>query len=129
MLGNGKQRTVEILNGVAAFTAILVRSIGELTAMDVLVAVHAVCKLYIVNSGLAGRKVALRAFHLAMFTFQRVARACVLLHPKQRRFPALDGVAFRAFSLFLAACELALVDVFVAVGTIRKGELLLEIAV
>ena len=129
MLGNGKQRTVEILNGVAAFAAILVRRIGELTAVDVFVAVHAVRKLHIVNSGLAGRKMALCAFHFEVLAFQRVARACVLLHSEQRRFPALDRVALRAFSLFLAVCELAPVDVFVAVGAIRKAELFLEIAV
>ena len=129
MLGDGEQRAVEILNGVAAFAAILVRSIGELTAVDVLVAVHAVCKLHVVNSGLACRKVALRAFYFEVLAFQRVARACVLLHSEQRRFPALNGVALRAFSLFLAACKLAFVNVFVAVSAIRKDELFLEIAV
>ena len=129
MLGNGKQRTMEILNGVAAFAAILVRSIGELTPMDVLVAVHAVCKLHFVNSGFASRKMALHASHLEVLTFQRVAGACVLFYSEQRRFPGLNGVAPRAFSLFLAACELAFVNVFVAVGAIRKGELFLEITV
>ena len=129
MLGNGKQRAVEILHGVAAFTAILVRSIGELPPMDVLVAVHAVCKLHVVNSGLACRKVALRAFYFEVLAFERVARACVLLHSEKRRFPALNRVALRAFSHFLAARELALVDVFVAVSAIRKGELFLEITV
>src|SRR5258708_1316397 len=100
MLGDSEQRAVEILNGVAAFAAILVRRVGELTAVHVFVAVHAVRKLHIVNSGLAGRKMALCAFHFEVLAFQRVARACVLLHSEQRRFPALDRVALRAFSLF-----------------------------
>jgi hypothetical protein len=80
MLDDRKQRTVKVLDRVAAFAAIIVRSGGKLARMDVFVAVHAVCKLHVVNCCLAGRKMALRAFHLAVLAFQRVMRACVLLH-------------------------------------------------
>lgn len=120
MLGNGKQRAMEVPNRMAAFAAIIVRCSGELTSMDVFVAVHAVRKFHLVNSGLAGGNVAFRAFDLGVLAFQRVARTCVLLHPKQRWFPAFDGVTLRALSLFRAACELTLVDVLMAVGAVRE---------
>ncbi len=129
MLGNRKQRTVEVLNGVAAFAPIIVRRGGKLAGMNVFVAVHAVCKLHVVNCCLAGREVALPAFHLGVLAFQRVVRACVFLHPEQRRFPAFDGMALRALSFFLAACKLASVNVLVAVSAIRERKRLLEIAV
>ena len=129
MLGNRKQRTVKVLNGVATFAAIIVRRGGKLPGMDVFVAVHAVCKLHVVNCCLAGRDVALRAFHLGVLAFQGVVRACVLFRSEQRRLPAFCGMALRALSFFLAARKLAFMDVFVAIGAIRKDELFLEIAV
>ena len=129
MPGNRKHRTVKVLNGVAAFAAIIVRSGGKLAGVNVFVAVHAVCELHVVDCRLAGREVALRAFHLGVLAFQRVVRACVFLHSEQRWFPAFDGMALRALSFFLAVCELASVNVLVAVGAIRERERLLEIAV
>ena len=122
MLRDGKKNAVEILDGVAGFAAIVVRGGSKLTGMDVLVAVHTVCEFHVVKGGLAGGKVALRAFHLAVFALEGVARGGMLLYSKQRRLPAVNSVALRAFSFFLAAGELTLVDVFVAVGAIRKSE-------
>jgi len=83
MLRDRKQNAVEILDRVAGFTAIVVGSSGELTGVDVFVAVHTVCEFHFVKGGLAGGKVALRAFHFAVFAFERVARRGVLLHSKE----------------------------------------------
>jgi len=83
MLRDRKQNAVEILDGVASFAAIFERGGGELTGVNVLVAVHAVGKFHFVKGGLAGGKVALRAFDLNVFAFERVARGGVLLHSKE----------------------------------------------
>ena len=83
MLRDRKQNAVEILDGVAGFAAIVVRGGGELTGVDVLVAVHTVCKLHFVKGRLAGGEVALRAFHLAVFACEGVARGGMLLDSKQ----------------------------------------------
>jgi hypothetical protein len=129
MLGNRKQRTVEILDRVAAFAPIIVRRSGKLAGMDVFVAVHAICKLHFVNSGLAGRQMTFRALHLVVFALQRIARGRVFFHAKQGGFPTLHRMALRAFSLGRAARELAFVNIFVTVSAIRKRERFLEIPI
>lgn len=73
---------------------------------------------------------ALVALHLDVFALQWIARGIVLLDAKQRWLPAVDVMAFRAFTLLRPRCKLTFVRVrLMAVGTIRKRQRLPEIAV
>ena len=54
----------------------------------------------------------------------------MLFCAKERWLPALDRMAFRAFPLLRPRCKLAFMRVrLVAVGTIRKWQLFLKVAV
>lgn len=129
VLGNGESRAMEVLYGVAILATILVGSGGELLVMRVLMAIRASSELHFIECVFAGRRVAFVAGHGSMFSLERIVRSRVFFHPKLRRLPALDGVAFRALTLACARLELPFVGIRrVAINTLAKGQRLLEIA-
>lgn len=72
---------------------------------------------------------AFSAFHDDVFSLQRVSGCVVFLHTEQRRLPSIEVMAFRAFALLRPRVKLAFVRVrFVAVGAVRKGQRLFEVA-
>ena len=79
MFGDGEGSTVEIRDGMAELTTIVVRHGGKLIVVRIFVAIGAGCEFHIVNGVFAGRNVALRAFHLNVLAFERVAGIVVLL--------------------------------------------------
>lgn len=126
--GNREKRALKALHVVAVFAAIVVRRAGELSVMHVLVAAGAICELHLVNGVLSGGDVALRAFNRGMFSFKRIARGLVLFDAEQGRFPTLHFVALRALAFRGAVRELPVVRILVAIGAIREGQRLLELA-
>lgn len=111
MLRDGVRGAVPILDGMAAFATVVVRSSGELVVVPILVAVRASRELDPVKRILARRNVALEALHLSVFALQRILSGVVFLGGKERRLPAVDGVAFRTLAFLRAICELALVGI------------------
>lgn len=69
----GESRLMEILDGVATFTSVLIRSGGKLAVMGVLVAVRAGREFYLVDRIFPCWQVALVTFHLDVFASQRIA--------------------------------------------------------
>jgi len=102
---------MKVLNGVAIFATILVRSCGKLFVMRVLMAIRAGREFHFVNGLLAGGSVTFVTSDSRMFAFERIVRSGVLLHAKLRWLPAFDGVAFRALPLARPRLELAFVRV------------------
>jgi len=72
MLGNRKRRAMEVLYGVAVLAAILVGSCGKLLVMSVLMAIRACREFHLVQSVLAGRRMAFVASDSRMFSFKRI---------------------------------------------------------
>ena len=72
VLGDGEGRAMEVLYGVAILAAVLVGRGGELIVVRVLVTVGAGGKLHLVESVLAGRRVAFFAGDRRVFSFQRI---------------------------------------------------------
>lgn len=121
---------MEIDHGVAVFAAIIIRRSGELVVMRVFVAIRTLREFHFVNGVFARRNMALGAIHLDVFALQGILRSAVLVHAKQRRLPAIQRVALRAFALLRPRLELPLVRVgLMAIDALRKGNLLLEIPV
>ncbi len=67
MLRDGKERTVKIPYGVAILAFVQIWGGGELAVMSILVTVRAERKFHLVDRALAGRKMALGAFHGHVF--------------------------------------------------------------
>jgi hypothetical protein len=67
MLRDGKERTVKITHGMAILAFVQIWGGGELAVMSVFVAVRAKREFDLVNRVLAGRKMALGAFHGNVF--------------------------------------------------------------
>lgn len=67
MLGDGIERTVKIAHGMAILAFVQMRRRGELAVMSVFMAVRAKREFHLVNGVLAGRKMALGAFHGNVF--------------------------------------------------------------
>ena len=63
VLRDGKERTVKIAYGVAILAFVEIGGCRELAVMRILVAVRAKREFHLVNGVLAGRKMALAAFH------------------------------------------------------------------
>ena len=126
MHGNREKRALKTLHVVAVFAPVAMGRTGKLPIMRVLVAVRAIRELHLVNGVLARGDMALRALHGGMFALERIPGSLMFLHAKQRRLPTLDPVAFRAFALQGTIRELAVMDIFVAVGAIRESKRLLE---
>lgn len=74
---------MEILDGMAAFTLVLIRGSGKLAVMGVLVAVRAGREFHSINRVLPCRRVALVTFHLDVLAFKRIAGCVVLLHAEK----------------------------------------------
>jgi len=130
MLRNRVCAPMEIHHRVTRLALIVVGCGGELIVVRILVAVAASRELYLVNRVLARRNVALRALHSNVLALQRVPRTVMLLHSKERRFPAIHGMTLRAFALLRAGFKLSLVRIrLVAIVAIRKYKLLLEITI
>jgi hypothetical protein len=128
MLRDGIRGAMPILDAVAAFATVVVRSRGELVVVQILVTVRADRELHLVKRIRARRNVALRTLHSSVLALQRILSRIVFLGGKKRRIPAVDGVAFRTLAFLRAICELALVGTGrVAILAGRKGDLFLEV--
>lgn len=123
-----KKTAVKILNRMTVLTAIIMGRPGELPVMRVLVTVGAIRELYLVDGFFSGGEMTLRALHRRVFAFQGVAGGLVLVYAERRRLPALDFVTFPAFTLRRASGKLPVVNIFVAVHTIRKSQRLFEVS-
>ena len=123
------ERAMKVAYGVARFAAIVVGRPSKLSVVRILMAISAGCEFHLVNRVFTGRQMALGAFHLCVFAFQRILRSAVFLHAEERRLPPIDGVAFAAFAFLRTLCKLAVVNVFVTVRTIRERQRLLEVTV
>ena len=129
MLGNGEERAVKILHGMAVFTAIVIRRAGKLLVVHVLMAVRAVREFHLVNRVLAGREMAFIAFHLCVLAVEGIPRGGMLLYPEERWLPPFHRVTLGALALLGARLELAFMSVLVAVHAVRERKWLLEVAV
>lgn len=69
---DGEGCLVEVPDGMAAFAAVFVGLLGELTAVDVLVAVDACTELDVVDCVFPGRGVALGALNMNVLPLQRI---------------------------------------------------------
>lgn len=127
MLGDGKQTAVPIRYRVAALAAVLERRFRKLAVVGVFVAVRTGRELHLVNRLFAGRKVALVAFHFGVLSFERILRSGMFLDAKQRRLPSLHFVALGTLPFLRAVGELAVMNILVAVGAVRKLERTLEV--
>src|SRR6516164_910754 len=113
---------------MAILTAVAVRSCNKLIIVRIAVAVHANCEFDLVNGVFSCRNVALFALHLEVFASQRILRAVMLFHAEGRGLPAIDGMAFRAFSFLWTCVELPFVRIGrVAVLASSERNLLLEV--
>lgn len=74
---------MEILDGMAAFTFVLIRGSGKLAVMGVLVAVRASREFHFINRVLPCRQVALVTFHFDVLASKRIAGCVVLLHAEK----------------------------------------------
>src|SRR5215472_3562375 len=127
MLGDGKQSAVPIRYRMAALAAVLKRRFRELAVVGVFVAVRTGRELHLVDRLLAGRSVALVAFHFCVLSFERILRSGMFLDAKKRRLPSLHLVAFGTLPFLRAVGELAVMNVLVAVGAVRKLKRTLEV--
>ena len=80
VLGDCECRAMEIDHGMTRFAAIVVRSGGKLIVVRILVAIGASFKFNFVDGVFARGSVALRAFHLDVFAFERVAGRVVFFY-------------------------------------------------
>lgn len=72
---------------------------------------------------------ALVTLDLDVLPLQGISGSVVLLHAKERRLPAFQGMAFRAFALFRSRVKLAFVGVgLVAIRAVLERQRFLEIA-
>lgn len=89
MRGDGKDRTVEVSNGMALFATILVRFARKLFVVRILVAIEASREFHLVNCTFAGGQVTFRAFHFGMHPLQRIFRCCMVLDAEHGWPPAV----------------------------------------
>lgn len=129
VLGQGKGRGLVSLQIVAFVASVQIRGRGKLTGMAILMAISAEIKLHPVQRVLALRNVTLCALHSGVPTLKRVFGGSVLLHSEKGGLPALHIVAGGTLARVCALRELSVVCVFMAIRTLCKCNLLLEIAV
>lgn len=106
-----KFRTAKIIDRMARFTAVLVRSHHELPVVGILVAVPALRKFHFVNRIRPRGNVALGAFHAGVLAQQRISGSGVLLHSKGAGLPPPFCVTFRALPFARPSFKLALVRI------------------
>jgi hypothetical protein len=111
MLRDGVRGAVPILDAVATFAAVVVRSSRELIVVRILVTVRAGRELQFVKHIFSRSNVTLRTRHLSVLALQRVLSGVMFLGGKKRRLPTVDGVAFRTLAFLRAIRELALVGI------------------
>lgn len=80
VLGDGKRGAMEIDDGMAVFAAIIVWCGGELIIVGVLVAIEAGGEFHFVDGVFSRGNMALGAFHLDVFSLQRIAGRIVFLN-------------------------------------------------
>lgn len=127
MLGDREGRAVEIHNGMAVFTPVLVRGGRKLSVVGVFVAIRAGGEFHFVNRVFADGNVTLVAFHFGVLSFQRIFGSRMFLDAKQRRLPSIHFVAFRALPFLLAVLELAVMNILMAIHAVGKLERTLEV--
>lgn len=129
MLGDGEERAVEVRYGMAILATIPIKSGGKLSVVSVLVAIHAVREFNFVNGVLASGQMALGTLHSYVLAFQGVLRGGMFFYAKERRLPAIHGMAFGAFAFLRPCVELSAVRVwFVTVHAVFERNWLLEIS-
>lgn len=72
MLGDGKERSVKITNGVATLAPVVIRCSRELSIVRIFVAIGAIRELHLIDRIFASGNVALSAFHRDVLPFKRV---------------------------------------------------------
>jgi hypothetical protein len=128
MFRDGIGGAAPILNGMAIFAAIVVRSGGKLAVVRILVAIRASRKLHFVNRIFACGNMTLGAFHLDVLAAQWILGGVVFLDPEQRWLPTVDRMTLGAFPFFRTSVKLPLMRIrCVAVFAVSKGNFLLEV--
>jgi hypothetical protein len=108
---------------VTLFAAIEVWRACELSHVDILVAVHTLCKFYLIQSISTLRDMAFCTLHLSMFFAQGKARLIVGGDGKCRRLESIDRVARLALATVFSLGELAIVRIgLMAVGAKLKRD-------
>lgn len=118
---------MEIHNGMAVFTPVLVRGGRKLSVVGVFVAIRAGGEFHFVDRVFADGKVTLVAFHFGVLSFQRIFGSRMFLDAKQRRLPSIHFVAFSALPFLRAALELSVMNILMAIGAVGELERTLEV--
>ena len=90
MRGDGKDRTMEVGNGMALFATILIRFARKLFVVRVFMAIQTSRELHLINCVLASGYVTFRTFDFGMHALQRVFRCGMLLYAEHGGLPAVD---------------------------------------
>lgn len=123
MICDRKCGAVEVLNRVAAFTAVLIRGGGELPVVRIFVAIQADSEFHLVQRFLTCGKMAFRAIHGSVLAEQWILRCRVLFHVKKGWLPTIHGVTFGAFAFFGTILKLAFVRIgLMAIGAYREHQ-------
>jgi hypothetical protein len=83
---------------MAIFAAIVVRSGGEFSFVEILVAVETLRELYLVLRVFPGRPVTPCAFHLLVLSLERITGRFMFSNAEARGLEPLDSVAAFAFT-------------------------------
>lgn len=114
------------------FATVLVGRTGELSFMNILVTVLALCLGDLEKSVFTLptlRQVTLVASRRHVTAFEWIFCGCMILDSEGRRFPAIHGMTGGAFSTIGTSAELTFVRIFVAIHALRKWNGRLEVAV
>lgn len=114
---------------MAAIAGVEIGRGNELPSVLVSMAIRAVRKLHLEQCVFALGNVALCALYACVPALQRIRADRMFFPREQRRLPALYVVAGGTLPTVRALDELAVVRVFVAVGTFLEGQRLFEIAI
>jgi len=127
--GDGIVRSVEIFDGVAFLTPILVGRSGKLPVVDVLVAIGTRFEFDPIDRVLPSGEVAFGTLHLYVLALERILRAGVFFHAERGRLEPIHRVARGAFALVRSRAKLALVRIWsVTIHALRERNLLLEVS-
>jgi hypothetical protein len=83
MIGNRERRAVEVLNGVAAFAAVLIRRRGELPFVNIFVAIQTGREFHLINCVFTRGNVAFRTIYRCVLAQQGIFRSGMFFHAKE----------------------------------------------
>ena len=116
VLGEGEQRRLKALHGVARLALRVVRRMHKLPFVIILVAVHAFAEPDLVNRRRTRRNVALRAIDSCMLSEQWIRGLVVIREGEVCLFEAVHGVAGFALTTIRPFRELAVVRVLMTIA-------------